>query len=488
LLDEDERENLSCYLACYLEDIVSETGIWRAFTMQHRELYKKDLPFYGIVDYYHDEINKEDVYFLLWYYFSTALYTETIFAPFSIELVKLGNEVYRLLDVEFERAPGNVSLKEFLIIAPDEEDFFIIRNRIEFVVLDSYLFHFNRLECFVEVVEKLEDMKEYMIEQKMPLIMYETVDTYILSIFYPLFALQGKDWLAHIVGREHPLFDDILSISEKKTGYYLFLRQENSFLYFEHIATGTILQVIVKSFETLPELKEKKSIIFCSFVQWKNNWWFSGTSIVYKYDSELIAREKASFQSSNLFDEMVEKQHQVLQKQCKAFVDFNFGKSIAFFETIEQAGKFAIEFMDFYKKTLQISPRDEREAMKRARKKGLPGMLAELDFDDEVRNLPGFVFFNPESGVEIAYGFNEYIPHPDNPFYDEEKSRESAIELLISKEISRECSLFLAGLMDFETLRFPGEPNGKTLEENLDFMLRYWKCENYHSKPEITLI
>ena len=492
LEEEEEKDNLCCCFACYLEDIVSETGIWQAFTRQHRGLYGKDLPFYHTVDYYHDEINPEEIYFLLWHFFSTALYDEMIISPLNPDLSELGSEVYNLLDEEFERAPENARLKEFLTLSPNEEDFFVIRKRIEFIILDSYLFPFNRLECFVEVAERLEEMKddmeEYEMEQKLPLLMYETVDTYILSTIYPLLALRGKDWLAHVLGRKHPLFDDIISISEKKTGYYLYLKQENSFLYFEHIATGAILPVTVKSYETLPELKEGKTIMSCSFVKWKSNWWFSGTSAVYKYNSEFIAKEKASIQSRNLFDGMIEKQREVLQKQRKAFLDFNNGKSIAFFETSEQAGKFALEFMEFYKKSLQISSRDEREAVKRARKKGLPGMPVELDFDDEVKNLPGFVFFNPESGIEIAYGFNEYIPDPDNPFYDKEKSREAAIEILISPEVSRECSLYLAGLMEFGTLCFPGEPDGKNLEENLDFLLRYWKRKNYYSKPEISLI
>ncbi|MBL7111164.1 MAG: DUF3843 family protein [Bacteroidales bacterium] len=83
LEEEDEKDNLCCCIACYLEDIVSETGIWQAFTRQHRGLYGKDLPFYHTVDYYHDEINLEDIYFLLWHFFSTVLYDEMIISPLN---------------------------------------------------------------------------------------------------------------------------------------------------------------------------------------------------------------------------------------------------------------------------------------------------------------------------------------------------------------------------------------------------------------------
>ncbi|MBL7111150.1 MAG: DUF3843 family protein [Bacteroidales bacterium] len=492
LLEEDERANLCCYLACYLEDIVSETGIWRAFTSQHNELYGKDLPFYHTVNYYPDEVNLEEVYFLLWYFFSTTLYRETVFTPVSLNLFNLGFEINKLLDEEYERAPGNDRLKEFLSLSPGEEDFFVIRKRIEFIILDSYLFHFNRMECFLEIADRMEDMKEDMredeLEQKLPVIIYEIVDTYILSTIYPLLALRGKDWLAHILGRDHPLFEDIMAISEKKTGFYLFQKKENSLLYFEHMATGTVLPVTVKSYETLPDLQEDKTIMTCSFVKWKNGWWFSGTSAVLPHDPGFVLKERESTRGRNLFGGMVEQQREVLTMQSKAFLDFNKGKNIAFFEKMEQAGIFALDFMEYYKRSLRISPDAEREAVKRGKKKRLPGMPDKLYLDDEVKDLPGFVFFNPESGIELAYGFNEYIPDPDNPLYDEEKSREEAIELLVSPEISRECSLYLTGIIGFGVLSFPGEEEESILEENLDFMLRYWKSENYYTKPEITLI
>ena len=112
LEEEEEKDNLCCCLACYLEDILSEAGIWQAFTRQHRELYGKNLPFYKTVDYYHDEINPEDIYFLLWHFFSKALYDEMIISPFvdngviyndeDTDFVKIVNQI-----CEVEKLEGN---------------------------------------------------------------------------------------------------------------------------------------------------------------------------------------------------------------------------------------------------------------------------------------------------------------------------------------------------------------------------------------------
>jgi len=66
-------KDLICMLLCWFEDVISETNIWRSFTAEHKRLYGKFLPFYDTaVDYYDDEINLQDVRFLVWHFFSLA--------------------------------------------------------------------------------------------------------------------------------------------------------------------------------------------------------------------------------------------------------------------------------------------------------------------------------------------------------------------------------------------------------------------------------
>ena len=44
---------------------------------------------------------------------------------------------------------------------------------------------------------------------------------------------------------------------------------------------------------------------------------------------------------------------------------------------------------------------------------------------------------------------------------------------------------FLAGMA--AGAAFPGREGEKLVKENLDFLLRYWKKDNYFAKPEVTL-
>ena len=68
----EEEENIrytSLCLAAWFEDVISQTGIWQAFTAECRKRYGAYLPFYPIKgDYFPDEINLEDIRFLLWHH------------------------------------------------------------------------------------------------------------------------------------------------------------------------------------------------------------------------------------------------------------------------------------------------------------------------------------------------------------------------------------------------------------------------------------
>lgn len=52
--------------ALYFQDAIAQAGGWKAFTARYRMLYGQPLPFYACNDYIDDEINRDDVCFLLW--------------------------------------------------------------------------------------------------------------------------------------------------------------------------------------------------------------------------------------------------------------------------------------------------------------------------------------------------------------------------------------------------------------------------------------
>ena len=78
---------------------------------------------------------------------------------------------------------------------------------------------------------------------------------------------------------EPPLYESLLEMGKKKSGFYLYMGTEGDDLLFEHIATGTELRVTSRSAEVPIGTEPGRSISFAEFVKWKGEWWFSGSQL-----------------------------------------------------------------------------------------------------------------------------------------------------------------------------------------------------------------
>lgn len=93
--------------ALYFQDAIAQTGGWKAFTARYRMLYGQPLPFYACNGYIDDEINRDDVCFLLWKNL-TGLHPSFHFQPpHEVSLLTLAGQLYDRMDSLFEEAPIN---------------------------------------------------------------------------------------------------------------------------------------------------------------------------------------------------------------------------------------------------------------------------------------------------------------------------------------------------------------------------------------------
>lgn len=487
--DNEEINSLACFMVSYFEDIITGTGIWQAFTKEHKALYGKYLPFYQVDEYYPKEINCEDVFFLLWYFVSSLYYEEKTFLPVSGNIIQLGVEVFQVFEREYEFAPENIKLREFLNVSLEENDYYKLRYKIEWLVMDSYLFHFNRIWSDAEILELIEDKDgDGIIGRNMDMFVYEIRDLYINNKTSPLLALRGKDWLAGIVGKNHELYKDIRNLSLKKTGFFLFQKEDENYLYFQHIATDTIIPVTKISLKSNSEFREGETIVLISFVKWKDDWWFTGTYSIYTYNANLILDEKNSVASRALFSD-IDRQKEVLKLQYNAFLDLNKNSLLVFLQDKDSLNTFMKTFNKFYNKSLNLSKKERGKAKERVNKKGYFG--DENKFIEDIKefdDIPSIIFFNQKSGIEIIFGFNEIIPDPKNPEYNPDVDPANALNLLYSDDFSAEFINFIIEKYDLSGMKFPGEAEDPILKDNLDFMLRFLKRDNYFSKPQVTLI
>lgn len=108
------KKKLCLYSAAYLEDIISELGLWKAFTIRHKELYGTTLPFYAIsAENLNEEIKEEDIRFILWNTLAKAPYKHPYASPLAPAIKETARLFFQLLDEAYETAPANEVLSNY---------------------------------------------------------------------------------------------------------------------------------------------------------------------------------------------------------------------------------------------------------------------------------------------------------------------------------------------------------------------------------------
>ena len=482
-LSKKDIDFLSCFLTSYLEDIISDTNIWNSFVNTHQRLYKKQLPFYILDEYYEKEINPQDICFLIWYFINTVQ-EEKFIAPFNNFIVETAEKVMDVFDEAWDYAPENEYLKSFYQIDENETDFYIARNLIDTILFKSYLFAPDTLRKLIE--QEVEIMEEKDDDENLLMFLNENRDVTMHSTHTRLLGLKGKEWVSEILESSHPLSKDYQNMTQKISGFFLYKGQDDFNIFIEHIASGKKFDLTKKSFDYSDSLKKIDTILFVGIVQWEDEWWFSGIFFKQPFNPDLILDEKNSLESRmtvNFLDHQKQETSDVLNKQLKAFIDFNKGSQIAFISS-NSIENFIRSYTEFFNNSLNLSAKEIEEAKQRAQKDGFFDMEKELeDFSEESKTA--LVFFNHKSGVEIALDVNCAFPLPNNPFFEVEQSEDDIMFLLMSKEMSTELALFCIENCKND-LPFFNEGIGELYLDDIDFLLRFWKKDNYYSKPSIT--
>jgi len=484
-LDESEINMLCCFLVSYFEDVISGTDIFNTFRKEHKALYQKPLPFYVTKTYYDNEINKADVTFLSWYFLNTvqqrdfALPHHKVFPAFA-------EKVMKVFDREYEYAPENEALKPYYKIDENETDYYKIRGIVETILLGTYLFY---PDTALDMISEEEEIFEKHKKNKNLLSFFqENRDIFYFKTRTRLLGLSGTEWVAGLAGKQHPLYSDILSISQRISGFFLYKGQNEKTIHLEHIASGKKFALTKASFDQHADLNEIDTILFIGIVRWQNIWWFSGIFYIQDFNADLILDEKNSVPSRRqvaFLDFERKETVDILKKQERAFLVFNNASHIAFMKT-DQLENFITGYNNFYNESLGLTDQQIQDAHKRSKKEGFLKDQIKLDFDFSEEFEVATVFFNPKSGIEMAFNCTSAFPASNNPYFDPEESDEDVYYILTSEETSKELADYcLDNFIDKLTF-FENSTNQKLLKD-IDFLLRFWKRHNYHTEPQITL-
>ncbi len=485
-IHEEDIKLLCCFLTCYFEDVISEVNIWATFKNLYKDLYNKTLPFYTITENYEDdEINAEDLAFLVWYYLNTVQDEKFIHAlnPFILDIA---NDTLDILDEEYEYAPENTNLKAYFTFKDVTADFYATRAFIQQFSFDAYLFFTDFKQRLTQSLFELFDNKNFQNEDPTAANSYvtEITEDFTFNKKSALLALAPKDWVAAFVGSDHALHETIAGISKKILGFFFFKYQNDTAVVLEHIASGMLFEMTKESFDHEEDLTED-GIIFIGLVKWNNAWWFSGNFIVSAFDADLILDQKNSAEARAAVNFLhdTDEMNSILKLQEDAFLKYNNNNHLAFINA-RDVQKFTSEFMEFFNELLDLSEEEIEAALSRAKADSYFGKettLLESDSDDE----GVVVYFNPKSGLEIYTDVLNAFPDKNNPFFSKENPQEVTY-LLLDNGFSTEFTYHFINTYKKKLKFFKSEIN-KNYLENIDFLMRFWKKDAYETQSKLVL-
>ena len=403
----EEEENIrytSLCLAAWFEDVISQTGIWQAFTAECRKRYGAYLPFYPIKgDYFPDEINLEDIRFLLWHHIQYLCRGISAINPENPGIEQTAQEIYGLLAEEYETAPENERMQEFLYhSAMGEEDFFRYREILDWFHYQCYFNIENVAQCRDEA-ERLQDDEKITPEMAETLI-YATRTSLTFKGRRNLLSLTSPEWLA-LIGKAHPEHQLWGKVKARENSCYLLEKEDDEYLYVKDLCSEDEGEFkITKKSLNLSAIRSRevgKSTLICELIYFGNAWWQCGMLLENKYNQKM----------AEYVDDLTKQKEKTNEKA--AFHDFikaSGGKSFVFCQSQEEISDFLLNKMDYNLKEGLDIPRINTEN-------------------------GAMLMANPHTGLHIQFKLCECIKSPDNPNYNKEEAEKNAIMFIVNPNI-----------------------------------------------------
>ena len=403
----EEEENIrytSLCLAAWFEDVISQTGIWQAFTAECRKRYGAYLPFYPIKgDYFPDEINLEDIRFLLWHHIQYLCRGISAINPENPGIEQTAQEIYGLLAEEYETAPENERMQEFLYhSAMGEEDFFRYREILDWFHYQCYFNIENVAQCRDEA-ERLQDDEKITPEMAETLI-YATRTSLTFKGRRNLLSLTSPEWLA-LIGKAHPEHQLWGKVKARENSCYLLEKEDDEFLYVKDLCSEDEGEFkITKKSLNLSAIRSRevgKSTLICELIYFGNAWWQCGMLLENKYDQKI----------AEYVDDLTKQKEKTNEKATfHDFIKASGGKSFVFCQSQEEISDFLLNKMNYNLKEGLDIPRINTEN-------------------------GAMLMANPHTGLHIQFKLCECIKSPDNPNYNKEEAEKNAIMFIVNPDI-----------------------------------------------------
>lgn len=341
LLPREEIIELSVILSSWFEDFANEIGIWSAYTRKNKDLHGFYIPFYPLQDYDPDEINVEDLAYLVWHY--ASLNTQKIISPNSPAILNFGEILANMFEEALEDAPGTDFYDKYLQL-PDDIYFFQLKAKLHWMTFKNYLTGPDFKHDLEVQIEEIQSEKDGLLDYYKDLgtLIYTLQDDYLYKRNNTFLALTMPEWLAEVARCSEYMRNDIRGLTRRVPGEFVFESENAEAYQFRHFHTKRLFQVASASV-TMKGIATG-SVIFTTLIKWKTNWWVTGSLASLGEPGSVPKRTKGNFDPNLItYYAYSEEQQQALKESAQemeqAFLDF-FGERLLFFknkQTLQEA-------------------------------------------------------------------------------------------------------------------------------------------------------
>ena len=456
---EENTENILRYasitLTCYLEDVVADSGQWRAFSYQCQQMFGWPVPVYhdNKEEYYPDEPSMMAVRFLIWH--AATEMDDIWWKPGLPEFDTLAHSAYNLLMEEFEKAPVNEQLSLDIDKMLDDAYGDFYRMRIALTWLFSYCYITRSEAGELLLGNQIEKANDIMKDSSMCL--YYASNQCIFAYKIGPLALYPKDYLAALARiRNKKSLSDILDAVEVfPTNTFQMKVSED----------GRTIDLLCTNGKTLKinrdevTLKDKEIARFdgcvASFVSFRNEWKLNG--VLTPLEGCIDRWDKLVKEDPDYMPE----EH--ANADADWFLRLTNERQMLFFGDWDETKDYLVSKLKFTEEGMQVFNGNVKTDQ---------GTMLFIDKDDSYNCL------------QFTFGFNESIKAPDNPFYDADTAREEAVEMLWNDDcVGTGAMLYmldrglLPDLLNDELIMQDNPAEVK--DRDARFLLRYMRKERY---------
>ena len=282
----------------------------------------------------------------------------------------------------------------------------------------------------------------------------------------PLLAQHSGKILANWLGSSHPLYKNLISLSKRQEGVFLYEGATSTHLQMKHIASAALVDL--KNPDWGFPLVAGKTTVRIGIVQWGDEWYAMGPAFpVANYDHERITeKEKCLFGT-------VASHLGIIKREEECFFEVNDNKRILFLDNKRET----FSFIDHVWETYHL-----KYGMDSMDRKLFDVHAVTFDVDEDLEDMT--IFFNPRAGMEFYPDIARYISGENNLYFDND-AETNIEELILNERVSSDFISFLIENKMIEVESVSGKEGYHYVLTDCDFLLRYWKKEQYETKPKL---